>query len=75
MRQHRFSKVYSNEHPDQKARRLMAPQRHPRNDRMLTIEQLRESVASGETDTVILAFTDMQGRLQGKFLHLTHKRK
>ena len=47
----------------------MTQQRHPRNDRMLTIEQLRDSIGSGETDTVILAFTDMQGRLQGKLLH------
>jgi glutamine synthetase len=47
----------------------MTQQRHPRNDRMLTVDQLRDSVAQGETDTVILAFTDMQGRLQGKLLH------
>jgi glutamine synthetase len=36
---------------------------------MLTVEQLTASIDSGETDTVILAFTDMQGRLQGKLLH------
>jgi glutamine synthetase len=35
---------------------------------MLTLEQLRVSVGEGETDTVVLAFTDMQGRLQGKRL-------
>lgn len=32
----------------------------------LTVEELRAGVASGETDTVVLAFPDMQGRLQGK---------
>ncbi|HET9895974.1 MAG TPA: glutamine synthetase family protein [Streptosporangiaceae bacterium] len=32
------------------------------------MEQLRQAVESGEIDTVILAFTDMQGRLQGKRL-------
>jgi glutamine synthetase len=42
---------------------------HPRNDRMLTVEQLKETIRTGETDTVVLAFTDMQGRLQGKLLH------
>ena len=42
---------------------------HPRNDRMLTVEQLRQHVADGLVDTVVLAFTDMQGRLQGKLNH------
>ncbi|MFE2762323.1 glutamine synthetase family protein [Streptomyces halstedii] len=32
----------------------------------LRTEELRELVADGEIDTVVLAFTDMQGRLQGK---------
>ncbi|WP_351224021.1 glutamine synthetase family protein [Streptomyces sp. NPDC002133] len=32
----------------------------------LTVEELRVLVASGEIDTVVLAFPDMQGRLQGK---------
>jgi glutamine synthetase len=35
---------------------------------MLTLEQLRVEVGEGEVDTVVLAFTDMQGRLQGKRL-------
>ena len=35
---------------------------------MLTLEQLRVVVGEGEVDTVVLAFTDMQGRLQGKRL-------
>src|SRR5258705_4575235 len=34
----------------------------------LTMEQLRVAVAEGEIDTVVLAFTDMQGRLAGKRL-------
>ena len=40
--------------------------RHPK---LLTIEQLRVKITEGEVDTVIVAFTDMQGRLQGKRLH------
>jgi glutamine synthetase len=35
----------------------------------LTLEQLRVAVAEGELDTVVLALTDMQGRLQGKRFH------
>ncbi len=42
---------------------------HPRNNRMLTVDQLKERIGSGELDTVVLAFTDMQGRLQGKYIH------
>jgi glutamine synthetase len=34
----------------------------------LTLERLRADAEAGFTDTVILAFTDMQGRLQGKRL-------
>jgi len=33
---------------------------------MLTLDELRTRVASGEVDTVLVAITDMQGRLQGK---------
>lgn len=40
-----------------------------RNDRHLTVDQLVEAINSGEIDTVVVAFTDMQGRLQGKLLH------
>jgi glutamine synthetase len=36
---------------------------------MLSMEQLRESVRLGEIDTVVVALTDMQGRLQGKRFH------
>lgn len=35
----------------------------------LTLEQLRADVADGTVDTVVVAFTDMQGRLQGKRMH------
>ena len=35
----------------------------------LTLEQLRADVDDGTVDTVIVAFTDMQGRLQGKRIH------
>lgn len=40
-----------------------------RNDRMLTVDRLRGMILEGEIDTVVLAFTDMQGRLLGKLLH------
>ncbi|HEY5222808.1 MAG TPA: glutamine synthetase family protein [Microbacteriaceae bacterium] len=36
---------------------------------MLNVDQLRTAIEAGEIDTVILGFTDMQGRLQGKLLH------
>ena len=45
----------------------------------LTREQLVGDIATGDIDTVILAVTDMQGRLQGKrvdahfFLHGLHE--
>jgi glutamine synthetase len=35
---------------------------------MLSMGQLRAAAATGEIDTIVLAFTDMQGRLQGKRL-------
>src|SRR5215471_18149545 len=41
----------------------------PPNDRYLTLESLRKRIESGDIDTVVVAFTDMQGRLQGKRLH------
>ena len=40
-----------------------------RNERHLTIDDLRQHIEADEIDTVVLAFTDMQGRLQGKRLH------
>ena len=48
------------------------PRRSVPNDRYLTIEQLRTLIGDGEIDTVVLAFTDMQGRLQGKRLHAAY---
>jgi glutamine synthetase len=39
---------------------------------MLTVEELREAVEGGSVDTVLLAMTDMQGRLQGKRLNARH---
>ncbi len=36
---------------------------------MLSLDELKEEVASGAIDTVVVAFTDMQGRLVGKRLH------
>jgi len=35
----------------------------------LTIDQLRPQIQAGDVDTVLVAVTDMQGRLQGKRLH------
>ncbi len=36
---------------------------------LLSVEELRVEIASGTVDTVVVAFTDMQGRLQGKRMH------
>jgi glutamine synthetase len=38
----------------------------------MTIEELAAAVERGEVDTVVLAMTDMQGRLQGKRLMASH---
>lgn len=38
----------------------------------MQLDQLAEAVSRGEVDTVLLAMTDMQGRLQGKRLTATH---
>jgi glutamine synthetase len=35
----------------------------------LTLDQLRDEIGTGRIDTVVVAFTDMQGRLAGKRLH------
>lgn len=40
-----------------------------KNERMLSVDQLTEGIRKGDYDSVILAFTDMQGRLQGKIVH------
>ncbi|MDR4534478.1 glutamine synthetase family protein [Glutamicibacter sp. PS] len=40
-----------------------------KNSRMLSVEQLSKDIEAGVIDSVVLAFTDMQGRLQGKIIH------
>ena len=42
------------------------------NDRYLTRDALTAMIHDREIDTVIMAFTDMQGRLQGKRLHAAY---
>jgi glutamine synthetase len=37
--------------------------------RMLSLDDLKTAVGDGAIDTVVVAFTDMQGRLMGKRLH------
>ncbi|MEU6037135.1 glutamine synthetase family protein [Actinomadura sp. NPDC047616] len=39
-----------------------------RNPGLITLDELRDEAAAGRIDTVIIAITDMQGRLQGKRL-------
>ena len=36
---------------------------------MLTLDELKRDVDSGAIDTIVVAFTDMQGRLLGKRVH------
>jgi glutamine synthetase len=38
----------------------------------VTVDELRQAVAEGTVDTVLLAIADMEGRLQGKRLTATH---
>ena len=38
----------------------------------MTIEELRDAVAAGRIDTIVLGFADMQGRLQGKRFTAQH---
>jgi glutamine synthetase len=38
----------------------------------VTPEELAEAARGGDVDTVVVAFTDMQGRLLGKRLHVEH---
>ena len=40
-----------------------------RNERHLSMDDLVKRINDGDIDTVVVAFTDMQGRLQGKRLH------
>jgi glutamine synthetase len=43
-----------------------------RNARHLSVHDLRRRINEGDIDTVIVAFTDMQGRLQGNRLHAAY---
>src|ERR1700680_580556 len=46
------------------------PAAHPALEaEVLSLEELTRSVESGDVDTVVVAFTDMQGRLMGKRMH------
>jgi glutamine synthetase len=47
---------------------LTAPRRALQYLQRVTLEELRAAVEEGSVDTVLLAITDMQGRLQGKRL-------
>ena len=58
---------------DHADRRPGDPMRLPtRNPRLLSLEHLKDLIGNGEVDTVVIAFTDMQGRLQGKRLHAAY---
>ena len=43
-----------------------------RNARHLSVHDLRRRINEGDVDTVVVAFTDVQGRLQGKRVHATY---
>jgi glutamine synthetase len=43
-----------------------------RNARHLSVHDLRRRINEGDVDTVVVAFTDMQGRLQGERLHAAY---
>ena len=43
-----------------------------RNTRHLSVHDLRRRINEGDIDTVVVAFTDVQGRLQGKRLHAAY---
>ena len=43
-----------------------------RNARHLSVHDLRRRINEGDIDTVVVAFTDMQGRLQGERLHAAY---
>ena len=46
--------------------------RSPRKLSRVTLDELKQAVADGTVDTVLLAIADMEGRLQGKRLTATH---
>jgi len=43
-----------------------------RNSRHLSVHDLRRRISEADIDTVVVAFTDMQGRLQGKRMHAAY---
>ena len=43
-----------------------------RNARHLSVHDLRRRINEGDVDTVVVAFADVQGRLQGKRVQATH---
>ena len=43
-----------------------------RNARHLSVHDLRRRINEGDIDTVVVTFTDMQGRLQGRRLHAAY---
>jgi glutamine synthetase len=43
-----------------------------RNARYLSVHDLRRRINEGDVDTVLVAFTDLQGRLQGERVHATY---
>src|SRR5918993_2003691 len=52
--------VGASNHSSRRNSRMTAPTGY------LTLDQLRNAISEGDVDTVIVAFTDMQGRLVGK---------
>jgi glutamine synthetase len=49
-----------------------SPMTELRNTRHLSVHDLRRRINEGDLDTVVVAFTDMQGRLQGKRMHAVY---
>jgi glutamine synthetase len=43
-----------------------------RNARHLSVHDLRRRINESDIDTVVVTFTDLQGRLQGKRLHAAY---
>jgi len=54
------------------ADRRPPPKLDPEGAAVHTVEELRRQVDAGAIDTVLVAITDMQGRLQGKRIHARH---
>ena len=58
--------------PERRTSRRSLPTAELRNDRHLSVHDLKRRISEGEIDTVVVAFTDMQGRLQGKRMHAAY---